>query len=71
MEAVAELEKQYKESDASRSEAEVEKPTVIVIINESYADLRILGNLQTNMELTPFLDSLEENTVKGYALSSV
>ena len=71
VEAVAELEKQYKESDASRAEADVEKPTVIVIMNESFADLRILGNLQTNMELTPFLDSLEENTVKGYALSSV
>ena len=28
-------------------------------------------NLQTNMPLTPFIDSLKENTTKGYALSSV
>ena len=42
VEAVAELEKQYKESDASRAEADVENPTVIVIMNESFADLRIL-----------------------------
>lgn len=48
-----------------------EKPTVIVVMNESYADLSVVGELETNMELTPFYDSLTENTVKGYALSSV
>lgn len=48
-----------------------EKPTVIVVMNESYADLSVVGDFETNMELTPFYDSLTENTLKGYALSSV
>jgi hypothetical protein len=46
-------------------------PTIIVIMNESFSDLSVLGDLQTNVELTPFMDSLTENTIKGYALSSV
>lgn len=48
-----------------------EKPTVIVIMNESFADLSVIGELETNAPLTPFMDSLVENTVKGYALASV
>lgn len=47
-------------------------PDVIVIMNESFADLSVLGNeLNTNIPVTPFIDSLKENTIKGYALSSV
>lgn len=50
---------------------EGEKPTVIVVMSESYADLSVVGDFTTNIELTPFYDSLTENTVKGFALSSV
>lgn len=48
-----------------------EEPTIIVVMNESFADLSVIGELQTNKPLTPFMDSLYENTIKGYALSSV
>lgn len=47
------------------------EPTVIVIMNESFADLTTIGNFTTNEEVTPFLNSLKKNTMKGYALSSV
>lgn len=48
------------------------KPNIIVIMNESYADFEILGSeLKTNQPVTPFLDSLEENTIRGHALTSV
>ena len=47
------------------------KPTIITIMNESFADYRLVGDLKTNMEVMPFIDSLKENTVKGFALSSV
>lgn len=40
-------------------------------MNESFADFRVIGNLETNQEVMPFYDSLTENTTKGYALSSV
>lgn len=40
-------------------------PNLICIMNESLTDLRNLGDLQTNIETMPFLDSLTENTIKG------
>lgn len=48
-----------------------EKPTIIVVMNESFADLSVIGEMETNAPLTPFMDALEENTIKGYALASV
>lgn len=48
-----------------------ENPTIIVVMSESYADLSVVGEFTTNIELTPFYDSLTENTIKGHALSSV
>lgn len=57
---------------ATADEAVTDLPNIIVIMNESYADFRILGNdLPTNIEVTPFTDSLQENTIRGYALSSI
>ncbi len=48
-----------------------EKPNIIVIMDESFADLRCIGNFKTNKPVMEFLDSLSENTIKGYALTSV
>ena len=44
---------------------------VIVIMNESLSDLSVLPGVESNMDAMPFLRSLTENTVKGYAYSSV
>lgn len=47
-------------------------PNIIVIMNESFSDFNIFDKKPvTNIPVTPFIDSLQENTVKGYALSSV
>lgn len=46
-------------------------PVIIAIMNESFADLGVIGDLQTNEPVTPFLDSMTTNVTKGYALSSV
>lgn len=40
-------------------------PNLICIMNESLTDLRNFGDLQTNQETMPFLDSLTENTIRG------
>lgn len=69
--AVKKLASQYTEKDSSHSAAKVKNPTIIVIMDESFADLRVLGDIKTNVELMPFIDSLSKNTLKGYALSSV
>lgn len=69
---IQELEQIYGETKETILEIGLDKkPTIIVVMNESFADLSILGEMETNAPLMPFFDSLEENTVKGYALSSV
>lgn len=46
-----------------------EKPVnVIAIMNESWADYRMIGNLDTNIDVMPFYDSMKENTIKGHTL---
>ena len=70
-EGMRELEEKYDGSGESYVDDVEEQPTIIVIMSESYADLSVVGDFSTNMEVTPFYDSLTENTLKGYALSSV
>lgn len=71
LDAVEALEEEYETATDTLEESEIENPTIIVVMNESFADLSVLGEIQTNIEMTPFFDSLSENTLRGYALSSV
>ena len=65
------LEEQYSGDGSSYVEKVEKEPAIIVIMSESYAELSVIGDFKTNIELTPFYNSLKENTIKGYALSSV
>ena len=84
-EAVKALEEQYSggdsggkkqgEKDAASAYADVaadpgEKPTIIVVMR-SYADLSVVGDFSTNIDVAPYFHSLKENAIHGYALSSV
>lgn len=40
-------------------------PNIIAIMNESFTDFTSVGGIQTSKPLLPFIDSLQENTVKG------
>ena len=40
-------------------------------MNESLSDLSVLPGVESNTDAMPFLRSLTENTIKGYAYSSV
>lgn len=51
--------------------SEREMPHIIMVMNESFADLRVLGNLQISQENMPFFNSLKENTVRGCLNASV
>ncbi len=65
---ITELEQQYSETPGTGER----KPNIIAIMNESFTDYEVCGALRTNMEdVIPFYHSLTENTVKGYALSSI
>ncbi len=48
-----------------------ELPNIIAIMNESYADLSILGDFSVTFPYMAFYQSLEENTIRGYASVSV
>ena len=56
---------------AASADGGIRPVNVIVIMNESLSDLSVLPGVETNMDAMPFLRSLTENTVKGYAYSSV
>lgn len=63
-----ELEKTYPASRTRQDAA----PNIIIIMNESFADLRVFGeDACEGQEITPFFDSLTENAIRGFALSSV
>ena len=49
----------------------VENPNVIVIMNESFSDVSVVGDFGYDKECMPFINSLTENTVKGQAYVSV
>lgn len=50
----------------------VVRPTnLIVVMNESFADLTIFEGLEASEDSTPFLHSMEENTVRGWMYSPV
>lgn len=46
--------------------AEQKQPHMIVIMNESFADFRKLGDIQLNQNILENWDALTENVVKGY-----
>ena len=42
-----------------------EYPNIIAIMNESFADLRVVGKFNTNTEYLPYFNSLKKNVIKG------
>lgn len=73
LDTIKELEDKYgtTAADADVAKETEDAPVIIAIMNESFADLGVIGDLRTNQEVTPFLDSMDTNITKGYALSSV
>lgn len=56
------------ENDAPPSDA---RPNIIVVMNEAFSDLTQIGEFETNKPVTPFADSMRDETVHGYVYSSV
>ena len=72
VQAAEEAAKAYlKPEDGADSVLDPSDPNIIVVMNEALSDLRILGDYETNVPVTPFMDSLTENTQKGWYYSSV
>lgn len=68
-ETLQELEQKYQTNETAEDDL---KPSIIVIMNESFTDFNVMGNdVQTGEALLPYTASLRENTIRGYAYSSV
>lgn len=62
---VEELQQQLQGYESDEAVVSAEYPNVIAIMNESFADLEVLGEFETNKEVLPVLKSLKENTIQG------
>lgn len=61
-------------ANVSGGETSEKLPNIIVIMNEAFSDLSVLGDFETNQDYMPFLHSLMENgenTKSGYLHVSV
>ena len=70
--STAQLEQIYREASAlvearslERNEAEIQPVNLICIMNESLSELKVNGNYETNIPYFPYLDNLQEDTVRG------
>ncbi len=64
------VESVFNNMDEEEAEAAV-KPNIIAIMNESFSDLSMLGDYETNMDYLPYMRTLKENTIKGKLYVSV
>lgn len=66
------LEKEMSKYAGTGVSSDDDLPNIVVIMNESFADLQQLStHFKTTEPVMPFFDSLKENAIKGYAYTSV
>ena len=71
---VEEVLESYENPSGNLTGEEEETPNIIVIMNEAFSDLDVLGEFETSEEYMPFIDSLQdgnENTITGELTVSV
>lgn len=45
---------------------ETKRPNIICVMNETFSDLSVVGDFETNEDYLPFFRSLTDNTIRGY-----
>ncbi|MCR5203078.1 MAG: sulfatase-like hydrolase/transferase [Lachnospiraceae bacterium] len=68
VEKVKKIAKKYMIDDYEEPEV---KPNIISIVDETYADINVLGEVKTDKPVMPFFDSMKENTIRGWYYASV
>ena len=74
VEEVENILESYETEDDGSNSGEEELPNIIVIMNEAFSDLAVLGDFTTNEDYMPFIHSLQEgneNTITGDLTVSV
>lgn len=59
------------EENGTGEEITEELPHVILVMNESFSDLRVVADLGLNQENMEFFNSLQENTIRGFVNASI
>ncbi len=73
-EILSRFESVKKENNANAVSGNKDKdglPNLIMVMNESFSDLSVLGEIKTDQKVMPFYNSLKKNVIKGFAESSV
>lgn len=66
------LAKKYPSDEAEPdTKVSAETPNVIIVMNESFSDLSVLGEIKTNQDYLPYYRSIGDDAVKGWMYSSV
>lgn len=66
--------KKYEKTKTKETGNEMQKPNIIVIMDEAFSDLGVLGDFTTNEDYMPFVHRLQQgadNTITGYLNVSV
>ncbi len=58
------------DADNGSEKANEDSPNIIVIMNESFADLKSVGDFKTSEDYMPFIHDMNKNTIKGELLVS-
>lgn len=70
--SVKDITSKYKSDKVkTKTKTTTKSPNVIVIMNESFSDLKAVGDFKTSGDYMPFYHSLKKNTIKGYMHTSV
>lgn len=70
LEKVTEIADQYQSDTAGADNGNV-KPNIIAVMNETFSDLSVNGELSTSEDYMPYIHGLSKNTVKGELYVSV
>ena len=63
--------KEYEKNRTEVAAVSVQNPNIIVIMNEAFSDLSILGDFNTNEDYMPFFRKLMEEYTSGHLMVSV
>ncbi|MCI6857782.1 MAG: LTA synthase family protein [Eubacterium sp.] len=70
-EVVEKIAKTYQYKAGSSDTRAEKKPNIVIVMNESFADLKAVGNLDVSEDYMPYFHQLKKNTIKGYTYASV
>ena len=60
-----------KTTQVENQKRSIENPDIIVVMDEAFSDLSIIGDFKTNKDPIPFMNEMKKESLQGYAYVSV